>query len=201
MTDDVCESCKESTNNCAEGSKREREKRLQELTFTAHEKGTSHLSAQASISRNSHSRGISRSVLENYSFPLGLRKVLRWIASAHVLSFKWNVKESVNQKINTLNINNNKSSAQPNPINQFSRSPMVMKIFLVFRKIGLLEKMFVFSENCCLSCWRKFYGECCNANFAAPREFVHFRFMRCLIVCTSIRLEMMVLDGCDERSI
>lgn len=130
MTDDICESCRKSTNNCAERQmKKERErKRLRKINFyrpRSRNFPLIHVSNAESV--------VLEAKILSCSFPLGLRKtplkrVMMKCLNSSVLSLRMARKKSVNQKINTLNINNNKSSTQPNPINQFSSSRKILLV-------------------------------------------------------------------------
>jgi hypothetical protein len=85
-------------------------------------------------------------MLVNYSFPHGLRKKLHdEMPQLMCVVIQMKCEKSVNQKINTLNINNNKSSAQPNPINQFSLSDGDENIFSVSEN-WFIGKTFVFAR-------------------------------------------------------
>jgi hypothetical protein len=92
--------------------------------------------------------------------------------------------KSVNQKINTLNINNNKSSAQPNPINQFSLSDGDENIFSVSEN-WFIGKTFVFVrweklllELLVENSWRML--ECKLCSTATVRSFSLYSLFNCL---------------------
>lgn len=148
MTDDVCESYRKSTNDCAERQwKGERERKCENelLPPTFEELPTSPLNKPypeiVLFLRHIGWIIVFRSDCAKFLFG---DEMLRLIS---VVIQMWR-KKSVNQKINTLNINNNKSSTQPNPINQFS--------------FAFSENWFIggkFSAVLGRNFWRKF---CCN---------------------------------------
>lgn len=111
-------------------------------------------------------------------------------------------KKSVNQKINTLNINNNKSSTQPNPINQFSFAIFGKNWFIGGKFSAVLGRKFLtqvlLQFSPCFIVWTKavvrkwwpsagvinliFYWQKPPAEKASTKERQKFNFHRDLFV-------------------
>lgn len=150
-------------------------------------KGTSHLKKYAKPGILAlYFRHISRYL--SFCFVSALRR-------AEMLSFKRNVRESVNQKINTLNFNNNKSSAQQKipSINSHGDEKDIFSVS--FSRIGLCIEIYHNSRSRFVQCsWKM--SNMLKCKFASSKRSSSFCFIRCfncLHICS--RTEMMVFHS------